>query len=148
MNNIIGKYVRFSFQLFCVLFGMFLIQFYGGMSAGLEYWDKLVYLSYCLAFFTATLSYLTLVYGSKNFSQYLGFMFLGHTLIKLVLYYLVFWYVSKQAEFHKVRDFFVIVLPYCVSLILEVYSMVKLINSEDEKRKESREETIDNESQG
>ena len=118
----INRIVRFSILLALVLLIAFLLHSY------LDSTHKTVLkVSYLGNFLMTTFVFSALNLASKRFFNQLGFLFLGGTFLKFIVYY-----TFLKPYFSTVNNqsvaFVLFFVPYTIASILEVISLIKLLN--------------------
>jgi hypothetical protein len=125
MNRIISS---FLLQIF-----LFVGIFFAGHLFFLRYFDLPLFadkiiLAYLVNTGLAVLVFLTLYVFRKKFKNQLGFLFLGGSMIKFALFFLMFHASYKlDGEISK-TEFFAFFIPYVLTLAIEVFSLSKWLN--------------------
>lgn len=94
--------------------------------------DKMI-ASYSLSTLLSIAACFLLVLGLKKNGSSLGFLFMWTAFIKFGIYLVVFkWVYSVNSEPRGV-DLSIILLPYLITLFLEVYFLTRMLKDQDEK---------------
>lgn len=94
---------------------------------------------YLTNYFLALIIYFIIERIQKYQTAVTGYVFLGGSLLKFVAYFtFVKPLLAQDGDVEKVRFFFFFI-PYALSLIVEVYFLVKLLNLNDEQKKKEKE---------
>ena len=83
--------------------------------------------NYLLAFSAFSVIYLV----RKKYQNLLGFIFLGFSLFKFVIFFLFFYPFYRQDGIITKPELFSFLAPYFLCLIMETYSLAKLMNNND-----------------
>lgn len=125
MNRIISS---FLLQIF-----LFVGVFFAAHLFFLKYLDFPVFadkiiLAYLVNTGLAILVFLMLYVFRKKFKNQLGFLFLGGSMLRFMLFFLMFYDSYKlDGEISK-TEFFAFFIPYVLTLTIEVFSLSKWLN--------------------
>ena len=128
MNN---TFTSFSFKIISLL----AISF-GAHLLVLNFLDKplfnnLIITSYLINGVLAIAIFGFLYKYRQRFENQIGFLFLGGSLLKFVIFFIVF-YPSFRADGEmSALEFASFFIPYAICLVLETFSLVKWLNKED-----------------
>lgn len=89
-------------------------------------WDMII-LSYTMNYLMALGIYIALLQLAAQKSPYLGFVFLFGSVLKFVVYFLIFDPLFKQDGSLSTYEFFLFFVPYMTSLIGETIALSNLL---------------------
>ena len=108
-----------------------------GMSLLIQLWmlqklvvsveESHVFSCYLLVFVLTILSFLSLQIGNEKTVDRLGFIFLGRSLLKMLICFVFCIFLLRYKTFHRIAVFFSLVMPYSIALFVEVFEMLKKI---------------------
>jgi len=84
--------------------------------------------SYIVNFLLAVGIFMGLFYARKKLKNALGFLFMGGSLIKFAVFFIVFYPVYRMDEVIQRTEFAAFFIPYLTALILETYFASKMLN--------------------
>jgi len=125
MNSLITRFLFRIFFLVGVVFGvhLFILDL-----KELPLFENKIVLAYILNTSLAILGYVILFLLRKKFKNKIGFLFVAGSMLKFLLFFLLF-YVSYRADGGISRvEFFAFFIPYALTLIIEVFSLSKWLN--------------------
>lgn len=116
--------ISFSIGLFLT----FCLHLYALYVLNFSLFEHLIIQAYVLNFILAYGILLLLYFFKNKYPESLGYFFMGGSLLKFVIYF-VFFNPSYQFD-NKVDkvEFFSFFVPYAISLIFEVTSLVQILN--------------------
>lgn len=134
MRALFTRIYKFSVRTLLILGAVLGVHYFVLLWMQIE--STLVHLvfSYGFAFVLSVASYAILQYRKDRSSELLGFVFMWRALIKLILYFIVFWFLSANTTVHRIGLFVSIVVPYSITLIIEVAEMSKDLSSKARKK--------------
>ena len=102
---------------------------------GLEkpFWDNLIVLSYLLNFALALGIFLALYFFRNKLGNAMGFLFMGGSLLKFAVFFVVFYPVYKNDGVIQGVEFAAFFVPYAIALVLETYFATKMLKDLGEK---------------
>lgn len=119
---------RFIAVLFVALLFAFVLHLFMLKNLNLPPYADLLVPSYITNFLLAAAIFLGLFYARKKLKNALGFLFMGGSLIKFTVFFIVF-YPVYRADGEMVRtEFAAFFIPYLTALILETYFASKMLN--------------------
>jgi hypothetical protein len=101
---------------------------------GLGLWDHMLIPAYAVNFCLALVIGLALYALRHKFTQSLGFIFLGGTGLKFLVFFIVFNPVYSLDEDVQRIEFATFFIPYTVNLIVETTFLVRVLNRMKETR--------------
>ena len=125
MNPLITRFLFRIFFLIGVVFGLhlFILDF-----KELPLFENKIVLAYILNTSLAILGYVILFLLRKKFKNKIGFLFVAGSMLKFLLFFLLF-YGAYRADGDISRvEFFAFFVPYALTLIIEVFSLSKWLN--------------------
>ncbi len=88
--------------------------------------DKIV-AAYIVNFLMATAIYIGLFIFQKKYSEQLGFLYLGGSFIKFILFFIFFYPYYKADSELTTSEFMAFFIPYAISLIFETLGVIKFL---------------------
>lgn len=119
---------KFALRLLLVLFLVLLLHLAGLYFYNLPLFDHLLLAAYGLNGLMAILIFGTIDYLKHKNSNALGFLFMGGSLIKFAVFFLVFYPVYKTDGKMEGIEFMSFFVPYASCLIAETVSATKMLN--------------------
>jgi len=120
---------QFLFILTSIITTVFLLHISILYSYDLPLFDHKIVLAYVLNYALAIGIYYLLFYFRIKLKEQLGFLFMGGSFLKFILFF-VFFYPSYKSDGNiNTLEFSSFFLPYIICLILETFSLVKLLKN-------------------
>ncbi|MDX1364415.1 DUF6168 family protein [Arenibacter latericius] len=117
----------FSIVLFSLLaFGLHLLVLY---SKGLPLFNHMIILAYASNIILTILIFSILYILRTALKHQLGFLFLAGSMLKFVLFFIVFYPVYNMDGNMEPIEFSTFFVPYSVGLIVETFFAAKMLNS-------------------
>lgn len=111
-----------------IAFGCHLLTLY---FFKLPLFDDKIILAYVVNTGLAIVVFMMLYVFRNKFKNQLGFLFLGGSMLKFILFFLLF-YTSYKLDGEISRtEFFAFFMPYALTLIIEIFSLSKWLNKLD-----------------
>jgi hypothetical protein len=88
--------------------------------------DKII-AAYLVNFLMATGIYIGLFFFRKKYSEQLGFLYLGGSFIKFILFFIFFYPYYKADGQLTTSEFMAFFIPYAISLIFETLGVIKFL---------------------
>lgn len=98
-------------------------------SNNLPLWDNLIVTSYVINFILAALIFLVIYFLKDRLSNAMGFLFMAGSLLKFLVFFLVFYPVYKSDGVTDKLEISAFLIPYLIALVLETFYASKLLNS-------------------
>ncbi|UJH69016.1 DUF6168 family protein [Allomuricauda sp. SCSIO 65647] len=95
----------------------------------LPLWDNLIVLSYVLNFVLALGIFLGLYFLRNRLGNSMGFLFMAGSLLKFVVFFLVFYPVYKSDGTTQGVEFAAFFVPYAIALVLETFFTSKMLKN-------------------
>lgn len=127
INSIAG------FSLILLLINLVVFAIHIAILKELNYplFDNKIILAYLVNFIMA-IGIFSMLYILKNsFESILGFIFLGGSFFKFAVFFLLFYPSYKEDGIITSYETFSFLTPYFLCLIIEILSLVKLMNNND-----------------
>ena len=121
--------LKFVFILFGVLGATFLAHYFTLSNLGLPPLADLLVASYVVNYLLAAAIFIGLYAGRHKFKNALGFLFMGGSLIKFLVFFLVFYPVYRENGVMERTEFAAFFIPYITALILETFFASKMLNA-------------------
>jgi len=125
-----NKTLRFVFLLFVILllaFGGHILILY---LKGIALFDHRIVLTYTVNYILALLILFLVEKNMKEESAKAGFVFLGGSLVKFLVFFLVFQPSYKEDGVMQNIEFITFFVPYALCLTLEVFYLTKQLNKQ------------------
>ena len=129
MNNTIASFLLRIFFFSGVLFGLHLLVL---NFAELPLFGDKIVLSYAINVFLAIVVFIALFLLKERFKNQLGFIFILGSLMKFVLFFILFQPAYKADNVISTSEFFAFFAPYILTLVVEIISLSKWLKQMDE----------------
>ena len=126
-----GRFILLLLVVLAIVFSIHLLMLYW---AGLQLWDNLIVLCYVLNCTLAALIFYVLHHFRNKLSNAIGYLFMGGSLLKFVVFFLVFYPIFKEDGEVSKLEFASFFVPYLVSLCLETFYSAKMLNQLNPKK--------------
>jgi hypothetical protein len=93
----------------------------------LSLFDDKIIIAYGLNFLVAILIYLSLYFFKKKYLEQLGFLYMGGSFLKFILFFIFFYPTYKQDGEMSSFEFAAFFIPYCISLIIETLGVINFL---------------------
>ena len=125
MNKTITTFIGLLTILMLLVLGLHIMFLH---LKSLPLFDNYIVPCYLFNYLLASLTFVGLVVFKDKLSSSLGFVFMGASMLKFGLFFL-FFYPSFNADGDVSRqEFASFFIPYAISLIVEVYYLVRTLN--------------------
>lgn len=91
--------------------------------------DNKIVLSYIVNFLMALGIYLGLYYLKGSYKNHIGFLFLGGSLLKFFVFFVLFYPLFNLDGDISRLEFFSFFVPYLVCLVIETFSLTSLLKN-------------------
>ena len=119
--------IKFTVLLSASLLIVFYLHLgYNYLSDNYLYSNKIIE-SYFLNFFMAFISYLVLFFSIKKYVSSLGFIFMITSVVKFLVFYILFHSHYSLNENIDLQEFLTIMIPYTTSIINEIHALSKIL---------------------
>jgi hypothetical protein len=119
----------FSLKLLLTLLIVFAIHITILNALNLPLFNNKIILSYVVNFLMASGIFTLLYFLNKKQESYIGFIYLGGSFLKFILFFLLFYPFYREDGIITKPELFSFLTPYFLCLIIETYSLVKLMNN-------------------
>lgn len=123
-----------SFRYSALLFLLMTVSFFLHWKA-LEILSRTVDLGHLLPFYV--MNYImgvaivsALIFLSKNKGEVLGFVFMAGSLVKFAVFFMVFYPELHENDASKKATFILFFIPYILSVITEVWYLIRFLNKQ------------------
>jgi hypothetical protein len=123
-----NKIVTFSIKLLILLAIVFPIHAYVQNFYGQNYFGNILIGSYLTNYILVVLSFILLIKLQKKYTNSLGFIFMGGSLVKFAVFLVFFNPHYKLDGAIYVAEFSAFFVPYGIGLTIETISLVRLLN--------------------
>jgi hypothetical protein len=120
--------ISFSLKLFVGLGIIFGIHLFILHSLKAPLFENLIVAAYCANYVLAFIIYLTLYKLRIKHEHILGFVFMGGSFLKFAIFFIFFYPEYREDGIIYKLESTSFLIPYIFSLIIETYSLVKLLN--------------------
>jgi len=131
MNPINKLIVQFIVKLLIAISILFVIHLGILKAFNFPLLENHIILSYSVNFIMALFVYTLLVFLKNKYENLLGFIFMTGSFSKFIVFFLMFYPIYRQDGQITNPEKFAFLLPYFLSLIMETYHLVKLINNNE-----------------
>ncbi len=121
----------FSLILLLTLLAVFAIHTTILKEINLPLFENKIILAYLVNFIMAIGIFSILSILKKNFESILGFIFLAGSFFKFIVFFLLFYPIYRQDGIITNPEKFAFLIPYFCCLIIETFSLVKLMNNNE-----------------
>lgn len=128
MNSV---FTKFSIRLFFILSLLFVIHILVLKLLKLNLFENKIVLAYIVNYVFAILVFGALYMLRTKFKEQLGFIFLAGSLLKFVMFFILFYPFYKADQTISKLEFAAFFLPYVTCLTFETISLVKWLNKLD-----------------
>ncbi len=122
--------LKFLAILFAVLAFAFSIHLLALDAMAKSLWDHKIVLAYVINFVLAAIILFLVLYNLKPQSAQAGFIFFGGSLLKFLVFFLVFQPSYKADGEMQTIEFVTFFVPYAICLVLEVFYLSKVLNNQ------------------
>jgi hypothetical protein len=127
MKNNLKTILKFSGLLLAILLVFFALQLH--FSSVLSNFNLNILIgSYFVNFLMATLIFTILIFLKQKHSHLLGFIYMGGSLLKFAVYFLIFSPIFKADGQIDKMEALIFLIPYFTCLAFETTYLIKLIN--------------------
>jgi len=119
----------FSIKLFLTLLVVFSIHLTILNTLNLPLFNNKIILSYVVNYLLASGIFTFLYFLNKKQGSYIGFIYLGGSFFKFLLFFLLFYPSYREDGIITKPELFSFLIPYFLCLIMETYSLAKLMNN-------------------
>lgn len=123
-----NAFSSFAVKLIVILSFAFAIHLFALSSKSLPLYDNKIVLAYIINAILAIVIFGFLFKMKDKYKEQLGFLFLGGSVLKFVVFFIVFYPVYKADGTISKLEFAAFFVPYILSLILETLSLAKWLN--------------------
>lgn len=121
--------LQFTLSLLACLSTAFAFHLLVLLQLEKPFWENLIVLSYLLNFALALGIFLALYFFRNKLGNAMGFLFMGGSLLKFVIFFLLFYPVYKGDGKIEGAEFAAFFVPYAIALVLETYFAAKMLKN-------------------
>lgn len=125
------KIVQFIILITAALGLSFAIHSFFLDSRGLPRYDNLIVRSYFINGLLASLIYLILFLLHEKLKNQIGFLFIGGSLVKFIVFFILFYPTYKLDGNMERVEFFAFFVPYLIALFIETFFTFKMLKKLD-----------------
>ncbi len=122
-NHIIKFIIAFLLSLLAV----FAIHIFYLKTQNLPLFDNKIIAAYVINFLAAVVIYVSLFLLKNKFKEQLGFLYMGGSFIKFILFFIFFYPAYKLDGQMSSLEFGAFFIPYLISLIFETLGVIKFL---------------------
>ena len=130
----IKHFLKFKVWLFFFLLASFALHYFFLKDQFNQEFSNLFQRSYLGNFIITSIVYFVLLFLKEKQSKNLGFVFLFTSFLKFIFFYGALYPSFNQDGVISRTEFFVFFIPYAVSLIFEVRSLVVVLNDSNHEK--------------
>ncbi|MGC6471110.1 MAG: hypothetical protein ACON4E_07580 [Flavobacteriales bacterium] len=130
----IKHFLKFKVWLFFLLLASFALHYFFLKDQFNQEFSNLFQRSYLGNFIITSIVYFVLLFLKEKQSKNLGFVFLFTSFLKFIFFYGALYPSFNQDGVISRTEFFVFFIPYAVSLIFEVRSLVVVLNDSNHEK--------------
>ncbi len=123
-----NSFTLFSIKLIILLSVAFAIHLFALSSKSLPLYDNKIVLAYAVNAVLAISIFGFLFKMKDKYKEQLGFLFLGGSTLKFIVFFIVFYPFYKADGDISNLEFAAFFVPYLLSLFLETFSLAKWLN--------------------
>ena len=120
--------IKFSSSLLFLLAIVFAEHLFVLNQLELELFQDKIILSYVINYILATGIFFLMIKFREKLKNTLGFLFMGSSLFKFVVFFIIFYPSYKLDGETSKMEFAAFFVPYAICLTAEVFSLVKILN--------------------
>lgn len=119
------------FKNLAITFALMLVSFFSHSFYVFEgVFPEILIKSYFVNYMMASLVFIVILRLRKLSPELLGFYFLGGSMFKFIIFFLLFLPFFKSDGVLSKQEFFIFFIPYIVVLFVEVVLLIKVLNKE------------------
>lgn len=122
-----NDFLKFSFLLLLLLLISLAVHLYVLDSLGMPLFDNKILTAYAVNYILAVAIYGILYLLQDRFTAQLGFLYMGGSLVKFLVFFLVFYPSYKLDGNMSTPEFAAFFVPYAISLIFETTGIIKFL---------------------
>lgn len=122
-----NDFLKFSFLLLLLLLISLAVHLYVLDSLGMPLFDNMILRAYAVNYILAVAIYGILYLLQDRFTAQLGFLYMGGSLVKFLVFFLVFYPSYKLDGNMSTPEFAAFFVPYAISLIFETTGIIKFL---------------------
>ncbi len=122
-----NDFLKFSFLLLFLLLISLAVHLYVLDSLGMPLFDNMILRAYAVNYILAVAIYGILYLLQDRFTAQLGFLYMGGSLVKFLVFFLVFYPSYKLDGNMSTPEFAAFFVPYAISLIFETTGIIKFL---------------------
>ena len=122
---------RFGLLLSFVLVLAFFSQAGLQHKFGVGFFEKHLLFCYCFNYILTLLFYIVLYFFKEKKSNQLGFIFLFSSMLKFILFFALIKPLFNSSAGMRSAEFLAFFVPYSISMFLEIFTIIRLINKEE-----------------
>jgi hypothetical protein len=122
-----NDFLRFSFLLLILLISTLVLHIFVLDRLEMPLYHNMILPAYAVNYILAVAIYGILYLLQDRFTAQLGFLYMGGSLIKFLVFFLVFYPSYKLDGNMSTLEFAAFFIPYSISLILETTGIIKFL---------------------
>jgi hypothetical protein len=125
----INPVIAFGLKLIVVLAIVFGIHLFILNQLHFQLYDNLIVRAYSVNLILAFLIYLSLYLLRIKYEHLLGFIFMGGSLLKFIVFFIFFYPIYREDGEVTRIEATSFLIPYLSSLVVETYYLIRLLNN-------------------
>jgi len=122
-----NQIIKFIFTFCLSLLAVFAIHVFYLKIQNLPLFDNKIIAAYAINFLVAIVIYISLYALKTKFKEQLGFLYMGGSFIKFILFFIFFYPSYKLDGQMSSLEFGAFFIPYVISLIFETLGVIKIL---------------------
>jgi len=122
-----NQIIKFIITFFLSLLIVFAIHVFYLKIQNLPLFDNKIIAAYAINFLVAIVIYISLYALKTKFKEQLGFLYMGGSFIKFILFFIFFYPSYKLDGQMSSLEFGAFFIPYVISLIFETLGVIKIL---------------------
>ena len=121
------RILKFTLSLSASLLLVFILHVFYLKTKNLPLFENKLVAAYTINFLAAIVIYITLFLLRNKFKEQLGFLYMGGSFLKFILFFIFFYPSYKLDGQMSSLEFGAFFIPYVISLIFETLGVIKFL---------------------
>ncbi len=122
-----SRILKFTLSLSASLLLIFILHVFYLKTQNLPLFDNKLVAAYTINFLAAIVIYISLFLLKNKFKEQLGFLYMGGSFLKFILFFIFFYPSYKLDGQMSSLEFGAFFIPYVISLIFETLGVIKFL---------------------
>ena len=127
-----NQILKFTIQITLIVGFVFLVHCLVQAILLLPLFQNQIIPAYIVNLLLAIATFIILIKLAKTRTKSLGFVFMGASFFKFLLFFILFYPSYKSDGLISKAEFSAFFIPYAISLLVEVLSLIKILNNSEE----------------